>query len=99
MLEWAGLGSNQRPLPYQRSALPPEPPARQLRDKESNLGLHVQSVASFLLDDPGTAREGAQRFAPRLSVDEGDVPHRACALLGVHEHAVPSGEVGRRVPG
>jgi hypothetical protein len=54
--KWARLESNQRPLPYQRSALPPELHARRLRDKDSNLGLHVQSVASFPLDDPGTAR-------------------------------------------
>jgi hypothetical protein len=54
--EWAGLESNQRPLPYQRSALPLELPAQLnewFRDKGSNLDLHVQSVTSCRLDDPG----------------------------------------------
>jgi hypothetical protein len=39
-----------------REALSTELPAcmQQLRDKDSNLGLHVQSVASCRLDDPGT---------------------------------------------
>jgi hypothetical protein len=50
---WARLDSNQRPLVCKTSALPFELLARELRDKESNLALHVQSVASYRLDDPG----------------------------------------------
>jgi hypothetical protein len=45
-------------LSYGHSMLSCELHALQLRDKESNLGLHVQSVASFLLDDPGTDVSG-----------------------------------------
>ena len=58
-MTWARLESNQRPLACKASALPFELHARELRDKESNLDLHVQSVVSYRLDDPGTA--------PRLS--------------------------------
>jgi hypothetical protein len=45
------------------------------KNQESNLNLHVQSVVSCRLDDPGTCgrlAEGARR-----SVEERDVPHRA----------------------
>jgi hypothetical protein len=80
--KWAEPGSNRRPPPHQRGALPPELSAcewarlgsnpatpqvtvrqalyasellaHELRDKGSNLDLHVQSVASCPLDDPGT---------------------------------------------
>jgi hypothetical protein len=66
--EWARLGSNQRPPLCKRGALPVELHARvQIRDKESNLDLHVQSVVSCRLDDPGT------RIAPlRPSPASGD---------------------------
>src|SRR5262249_58825253 len=53
--EWARLGSNRQPLVCKTSALRLSySPVRQLRDKESNLDLHVQGVASCRLDDPGT---------------------------------------------
>jgi hypothetical protein len=52
--EWARLGSNQQPLVCKTSALPLSySPACQIRDKGSNLDLHVQSVVSCRLDDPG----------------------------------------------
>jgi hypothetical protein len=55
---WARLDSNQQPLVCETSAHPVELLARagidaKLRDKGSNLDLHVQSVASYRLDDPG----------------------------------------------
>jgi hypothetical protein len=50
---WARLDLNQLPLVCETSALPLELLARELRDKESNLDLHVQSVVSYRLDDPG----------------------------------------------
>ena len=52
----ARLESNQQPLVCKTGALPVELPARdELRDKGSNLDLHVQSVVSCRLDDPGSA--------------------------------------------
>ena len=54
--KWAGLESNQPPLPYQRSALPHELPARAAPGQ----GLEPQSPRSergvLPLDDPGSAR-------------------------------------------
>jgi hypothetical protein len=66
--EWARLGSNQQPLVCKTSALPLELLARvcQIRDKESNLDLHVQSVVSCRLDDPGTTERS--RAPPSISI-------------------------------
>ena len=51
---WARLESNQRPLVCKTSALAGlSYSPKWLRDKGSNLDLHVQSVASCRLDDPG----------------------------------------------
>ena len=50
---WARLDSNQRQLVCRTSALAAELLAREIRDKGSNLDLHVQGVASCRLDDPG----------------------------------------------
>src|SRR5689334_20359187 len=55
---WARLDSNQQLLACETSALPLSYPpvlvgVLQIRDKGSNLDLHVQSVASCRLDDPG----------------------------------------------
>ena len=48
------LESNQQPPACKTGALPVELSAREeIRDKGSNLDLHVQSVASCRLDDPG----------------------------------------------
>ena len=56
--EWARLDSNQQHRVCKTRALPLSyspalVTALQIRDKESNLDLHVQSVVSCRLDDPG----------------------------------------------
>jgi hypothetical protein len=65
---WARLDSNQRRLVCWTSTL-----ARlsysptcweELRNKGSNLGLHVQSVASCPLDDPGSQTAGGRALRP-----------------------------------
>src|SRR5262245_8233507 len=60
----------------------------QIRDEDSNLDLHVQSVASC----PSTTPEGtgARRPGRPRSVQERDVPHRSRLVLGGHEHTVPA---------
>jgi hypothetical protein len=73
-------------------------PVRQIRDKGSNLDFHVQSVASCRLDDPG-ARGRPPLSGARLSVEERDVLHRTCALLGVHRDPVPAVQHDRGVIG
>lgn len=50
----------------------------QLRDKESNLDLHVQGVASCRLDDPGT-NGPRRRERPRQSMTDGGAPGRSRA--------------------
>ena len=60
------LESNQRPLVCKTSALPAELLAQELRDKDSNLDLHVQSVVSCPLDDPGSA-ERRRSASPSIS--------------------------------
>src|SRR5205823_12165466 len=65
--QWARLDSNQRLLVCKTSARPSELLAQRLRDKDSNLDLHVQSVVSCRLDDPGTSRpRQRQRFSAHL---------------------------------
>ena len=61
----------------------------QIRGKGSNLDLHVQSVASCRLDDPGACGRPTVAGA-RSSVEKHDVLHRTRALLGVHR--CPLGE-------
>jgi hypothetical protein len=56
--EWARLDSNQRQPVCWTGALAllsysPASSTIRIRDKGSNLGLHIQSVASCRLDDPG----------------------------------------------
>ena len=70
-----GWESNQQPLVCETGALPLELLARdEIRDKESNLDLHVQSVASCRLDDPGArsapirVTHPSQEAGARLSV-------------------------------
>ena len=64
---WARLDSNQRPLVCKTSAQPTELLARRrLWDKDSNLDLHVQSVASCRFrrsqtSVPSTSRTGDRR--------------------------------------
>jgi hypothetical protein len=50
---WARLDSNQQLLVCKTSTLPLSYSPVRFRDKESNPDLHVQSVASCRLDDPG----------------------------------------------
>jgi hypothetical protein len=72
--EWARLGSNQRPPLCKRGALPVELHARvQIRDKESNLDLHVQSVVSCRLDDPGTRVAPLSVHLPLREIDAAGV--------------------------
>lgn len=96
---WARLESNQRLLACKTSALAELSYSPWIRDKGSNLDLHGQSVASCRLDDPGTVSRWAPRCrsAPAGLVEKGDVPHGACALLGIHQHAVPRRQDDRRV--
>src|SRR4051812_44098357 len=72
---WARLDSNQRRLVCWTSTLArlSYSPTRseELRDKGSNLGLHVQSVASCPLDDPGS-QTGARSCPPSTSCGEVD---------------------------
>ena len=49
------------------------------RDKESNPDLHVQSVASCRLDDPGAVRSARSAKNAHPSIEERDVPHHTCA--------------------
>ena len=46
-----------------------ELPAYELRDKGSNLDLHVQSVVSCRLDDPGPLRASVQLRRPKLDAN------------------------------
>jgi hypothetical protein len=65
--EWARPDSNQRPLVCKTSALPVELLARErLRDKDSNLDRHVQSVVSCRLDDPGTTNRASPSISHRM---------------------------------
>jgi hypothetical protein len=68
---------------------------REIRDKESNLDLHVQSVVSCRLDDPGAA--GRLHGERPSSIAEHDLARRACLLLCVRGHAVPAGQNDRRM--
>jgi hypothetical protein len=63
--EWARLDSNQRPLVCKdkRSPLLSYSPF-ELRDKDSNLDLRVQSAASWPLDDPGMDEMPMSRRVP-----------------------------------
>ena len=51
----------------------------ELRDKDSNLDLHVQSVASCRLRRSRNGRADAVDERPPPSVEERDVPHGTCA--------------------
>src|SRR6478752_574800 len=68
----------------------------QIRGKGSNLDLHVQSVASCRLDDPGACGRPTVAGA-RSSVEKHDVLHRTRALLGVHRDAMPARKLHRRM--
>ena len=80
-MEWARLGSNQQLLACETSALPLSysPMVWQLRDKESNPDLHVQSVVSCRLDDPGTddGRGGRRPLRPAPAQRKLDAAARA----------------------
>ena len=52
--KWARLGSNQQLPVCETGALPLSYSPMSIRVEESNLDLHVQSVVSCRLDDPGT---------------------------------------------
>jgi hypothetical protein len=67
-----------------RLSYSPETLLSQLRDKESNLDLHVQSVVSCRLDDPGTNERS--RASPSISVP-GDRRSRRAPSLRPSCHA------------
>jgi hypothetical protein len=67
--EWARLDSNQRPLVCKTSTQPLSYSPGKLRDEDSNLDLHVQSVASCRLDDPGLMRPSHLRPSPVWQID------------------------------
>jgi hypothetical protein len=83
---WARLESNQRPLACKASALPFELHARELRDKDSNLDPHVQSVVSYRLDDPGPISR--LHPPPRREIDAGASLVRACCFTFVRERTM-----------
>src|SRR4051794_18521894 len=69
-VSWAELESNQPPPPYQRGALPPEPPA--LRSSGTRTRTSISTFRAWrpsALDDPGPWRR-APKTARRRSVDE-----------------------------
>ena len=109
-MEWARLGSNQQLLACETSALPlsysPEwfkltydVESGELRDKESNPDLHVQSVVYCRLDDPGTsgaspsnsrgaeARRSGARSVRRPSCHSMSRPLRVSAIANDVFHA------------
>src|SRR5437762_629191 len=97
--EWARLGSNQQPLVCKTSALPLELLAR---TSDPGQGVEPRSPRSERGVLP--VRRSRNGRAPavssaRRSVEERDVPHRTCALFGIHHDPVPAVQGDRRVIG